>query len=337
MHLRLPAALALSLACLAAPAHALPYNELYVFGDSLSDAGNFYLASGGIAPASPPYSEGRFSNGPTYAERLAEQLGLDLSPSLAGGNDFAYGAARTDSNSYIPGGDVLSQVDSYLARGDAPGTDALFVVFAGANNLQDAIMAAAMDPLNALAIKDAQIANAIADLRAVLETLAAAGAEHIVVPNTPDLGLIPMVTSFGSPLLNGFATAVSAEFNQALAGVLAELSGPEIISFDTFTLTRAIVSQPGQYGFTNVTEPCYFEGDLDFMGGGTLCANPQDYFFWDTMHPTARVHTLFADGLFAAIPAAVPEPESLPLFGLGLLGLGLAHVAGRRSKRWASA
>ena len=38
------------------------FSELVVFGDSLSDTGNLYAASGGFPP-SPPYFDGNFSNG----------------------------------------------------------------------------------------------------------------------------------------------------------------------------------------------------------------------------------------------------------------------------------
>ena len=47
------------------------FSGIVVFGDSLSDTGNFFLASGG-AVAGPPYFEGRFSDGPVWVEVLAE-------------------------------------------------------------------------------------------------------------------------------------------------------------------------------------------------------------------------------------------------------------------------
>lgn len=48
----------------AAPATASPFGAIYAFGDSLSDTGNAYVASGRTIPQSPPYAPGRFSNGP---------------------------------------------------------------------------------------------------------------------------------------------------------------------------------------------------------------------------------------------------------------------------------
>jgi thermolabile hemolysin len=70
------AVLAASLACSAA--HAATYPAMYSFGDSLSDVGNAYIASGLIGtpvPISPPYAKGRFSNGPIWLDDLSAKLG----------------------------------------------------------------------------------------------------------------------------------------------------------------------------------------------------------------------------------------------------------------------
>src|SRR4051812_46436664 len=77
-----------------APANLL--GQLVVFGDSLSDVGNAYAGTQGAAPASPPYFNGRFSNGPVYVETLAEYLGAaPLAPAFVvpGGTDYAVGGS----------------------------------------------------------------------------------------------------------------------------------------------------------------------------------------------------------------------------------------------------
>jgi len=73
-----------------------PYSAMYAFGDSLTDTGNASLATLGMVPVSPPYADRSFTNGPVWAQDLAQSLGLPaLKPSLAGGTDFAYGGAET--------------------------------------------------------------------------------------------------------------------------------------------------------------------------------------------------------------------------------------------------
>src|SRR5262249_12459629 len=49
--------------------------NLVVFGDSLSDAGNAALATGGALPDPTLYYHGRFSNGPIWVDTLAKYLG----------------------------------------------------------------------------------------------------------------------------------------------------------------------------------------------------------------------------------------------------------------------
>ncbi|MGA8585092.1 MAG: hypothetical protein WB715_14880 [Roseiarcus sp.] len=44
---------------------ASAYTALFAFGDSLSDAGNAFIATGGATPPFP-YIGGHFSNGPTW-------------------------------------------------------------------------------------------------------------------------------------------------------------------------------------------------------------------------------------------------------------------------------
>src|SRR5271170_5974004 len=75
-------------------------DSIYAFGDSLSDAGNVFIGSGGTIPGFP-YFDGQFSNGPVWLETLAAGLGLaPLTPSLAGGTDYAYGAAETGNAAF---------------------------------------------------------------------------------------------------------------------------------------------------------------------------------------------------------------------------------------------
>ena len=82
------------------PAHA--YTTLFAFGDSLSDAGNTFIEDKGTSPLYP-YFDGHASNGPTWVEDLSVRLGLGtLKPSLAGGDDFAFGGAETGPTDINP-------------------------------------------------------------------------------------------------------------------------------------------------------------------------------------------------------------------------------------------
>ena len=80
-------------------ASALPFTNMVVFGDSLSDTGNILISTGGAIPTAP-YFNGRFSNGPVWIDTLTAGLGLPAGAvaSFAGGNNYAFGGARTGTD-----------------------------------------------------------------------------------------------------------------------------------------------------------------------------------------------------------------------------------------------
>src|ERR1041384_6306889 len=87
------AALTLMTGVVAAHADQTPFSRIFVFGDSLSDTGNFYALSGGFPPA--PYAGGRFSNGKLWVEYAAEALHMQI---LSGDNYAVAGATTGRDN-----------------------------------------------------------------------------------------------------------------------------------------------------------------------------------------------------------------------------------------------
>lgn len=70
------------------PFAAEAYQQMYVFGDSLSDGGNAYKIIGDAYPGTefpPPPNNQRNSNGLVAVEYLAQNLVLPLQPSTLGG------------------------------------------------------------------------------------------------------------------------------------------------------------------------------------------------------------------------------------------------------------
>ena len=84
-----------TLVCLVCPLDAVAgYSSLYIFGDSLSDAGNNAVVlapnvtptpiSGNSFIPTYPYASGRYTNDQVWAQTLASSLGLNANPSLLG-------------------------------------------------------------------------------------------------------------------------------------------------------------------------------------------------------------------------------------------------------------
>jgi phospholipase/lecithinase/hemolysin len=291
---------ALAVCAVGSTARANPRNEVYVIGDSLSDAGNLYRLTG-FFPPSPPYAQ-RLSNGPVWAEYFADQLGVSL-------DDRAYGGALTGVIDLpVPGGVTVpfSNYISYQYWGmlppNLPGVKdevdgllfdhpeglnphALYVVWAGANDF----FAALENPT----LLDSILAAAVENVAATICRLSAAGATHFAVANIPDIGLTP----FGKSLGEAGAAMVSLladQFNQALEGALAALPpdcAQTLVMLNAFQLLQEMISNPEAYGLVNVDTPCML------LGSGADCSQ---YLFFDTVHPTTYGHALFAERFRAA-------------------------------------
>lgn len=321
----------------AATAQAGPYSGLYVFGDSLSDVGNDFLLTGGRVPAPAFYTDGsevgRFTNGLNYADHLAAGLGLGLAASaVAGGTDYAYGAARIDKvGAGLPPTalNFAQQVGRYLAGGAAD-PSALYVLWIGANDMSDLIDAA----VQAIAAGNGAAVPALIGTRvgAVLNSIAGAvgglasiGAQHFLIPNLPDLSLTPAVRAVGNAAFSALVEGTSEAFNQSLAGVLGAntFAVLDIRSLDVFAAQTEITLDPAAFGFSNVSEACY-TGNVQGNGSPGVCNDPDQYMYWDSEHPSAALHARLGQ---LALEAALPEPGSG-----GLLLVGLMVVAGLRRR-----
>ena len=289
---------------------ASAYTALFAFGDSLSDAGNAFIATGGTIPPYP-YVDGHFSNGPTWVEDLSVDLGLGtLKPSLAGGTDFAIGGATTADL-----GTEVAAFQAYAAAaGSTPATlnGALFTLDIGANDILDALS----DPSTAAGVVEAAANTAAAEVA----TLNADGARTFLLYEVPQLGLTPEVEALGSTA-QALADTLAQLFNSTLLSALAPLEtgadSLKVFTLDSYDLLGNAIADPQRYGFSNVTQPC-----IDTPSCVTASPSLQDtYLFWDGLHPTEGGHMLVAELAYAA---AAPEPSTWAMMLIGFAGLGFA-------------
>jgi len=132
-------------------------------------------------------------------------------------------------------------------------------------------------------------------------------------------------------------------FNTQLDTMLDGLEGdPElnikIHRFDAFSLVKDVIGNPGEFGLSNVTDAAL---DLalftpPFAPPYPVVENPEDYLFWDYIHPTTVGHQIIGDAAFEALAGdatQVPEPSSMALVIIGIAGLLRCRYGGPFGKQ----
>jgi outer membrane lipase/esterase len=287
--------------------------SLVIFGDSLSDTGNQHAASGTLSV--PPYTELdalripgdpyarggiHFSNGRVWIEHVAAALGAggDARPALDSKGtaaNYAWSGARASG---LDDRDLSGQVSAYLADVNGSASDeTLYVLFLGGNDVRDALF------LGTLEGAAMHLGAALTDIGVNINALSAAGARRFLILNSPDVGLVPALAGFPANARPA-ATCLSLMFNLGnmapascaasflgLAGIAANLadSGAEVTLVDVFAFINGVAANKVVFGITNATEAC-----VEPLQPPYHCESPNDYLFWDGIHPTKVVHRLLA-------------------------------------------
>ena len=288
------------------------YSGITIFGDSLSDTGNIFLATGGTLPTAP-YFAGRFSDGAIWTDVLAGGLGFSAVPSLMGGQNYAFGGARTGSSDSPPG--LLAQTAGIWAPSVAGAADPnrLYVLVGGGNDMRDARTAFQTNSAIDQAGRQAAAELAAFQLTQSLGVLAANGAHTVLIGNLPDLGRTPEAVGLG---LVAASTDATNRFNALMPTVIAagEAMGLSMRFIDLAGVANSIfldasLNGGATYGITNVSTPC---GTFQYSIG-IACSTSA---FSDALHPSARAHQLMGEAALRVV--AVPEPESYALMAAGL-------------------
>ena len=328
---------------------------VYTFGDSLSDPGNLYNLTEETVPQTPPYAQ-RFSNGEVWVEYLAADLGLTPTPFTevnpldppSDGINFAIGGASTGgSNTGIadsPTG-VLSQIGIFQdLQALQPNSEAaLYVYLAGANDFAGGDAA---PPAT-------DIAEPIGNVETAVRTLFDLGAQNFLVSNLPDLAFTPLfLDSEFADDISSTVAAYNLALAQSLENLRGELPGINIAELDFETLFAEAITNPAQFGFTDVETPCLtnFSSPID-LDGFNVCGNPDETLFWDDFHPTTTAHDVFGQAALETVqsdlgsvvepvapnPAPAPSaPESVPepAATVGILAFGFSlGIGSLKSKR----
>lgn len=305
-------------------------NQITVFGDSLSDAGNVSIATFGVFPGPGyatrsvpgiPFAVGYYTNpqsgsGPAglWVDQLAGKMGVaDPVPVLSpfGGSNYAVGSAMTGGA--LPQ-DMQNQVLLFLTThlGSASASS-LYTFWGGADDV----------------FAGANPVTAADNIAGQIQSIASAGGKDFLWLNLPGLGAVPDLNSYlpgkiaADLASQAFDTEWMADVNHL------DSLGINVIGVDVNSLFDQILADPAMFGFTNVTTAC----------DATAGCDPNTFLYWDGKHPTTYADSLLAtlayDDAFGSSTAPVPEPSSVMLLGAAVLGLAVAGY--RRSMQGGSA
>ena len=323
--------------------------HLTFFGDSLTDMGVMSgLTSRNLIVTVPVPGAGygrSFSNGPVYAEVMAEMLSasgdLGASSGLAVGGAHAVGEmtfadyvdARVGAG--LPEGaiyradadpadlasvlDLQGQVARYLASGAAPGGAVAINI-----GLNDYAEFTPTSPETALAEGAALVGGVLRSTTEAALAAVGAGASQVILCDLPDFRFFPLSTTRPEAQL-ALGDQLLAGHNQGIAALAAGLgaAGVEAVVLDMNRISAEIAADPATYGFRPdlMSQPAL----LGTGGNPTLVAQPDGGYravfpanpavagvdpdqiaFWDLVHPSAALH-----GVWGAFSAESLRSETL--------------------------
>jgi phospholipase/lecithinase/hemolysin len=347
-----------SLFSLSAVANEIPtYNQIIIFGDSLSDDGNLYNTTLGFIPKSPPYYQGHFSNGPVWSDSVGSYFSDKNHVSTV---NYAVGGETVNFHNpfsgFLPYTFSNSLNSYYLHTAFQDRSHTLFIVWLGAN-----------DYLNGTNDPDQATTDVIATIQENIESLIRSGGKSFLVMNLPDLAVVPFTSANTTRAeLHTLTLLNNNKLRMAVEELRQEYPEINIQLFDVYSIYEDLANNLTAYNqkyhtqIKNMTDPCWEGGyytkaglqgmedeirrDLEaneqqkmakglagktkatqdfhalahyiatspdlresymvsksFAGGKTACEQPDDYAFWDHVHPTAPVHRIISSILIEKI------------------------------------
>ena len=335
----------------------MAYTGVYVFGDSLVDAGNalklaeWYgtLTLSDLPDGAPSegrgYFNGRFSDGYTFADLVSNKyigvatkpvfpyyyedpwIGVKISPfsSDPSGNNlnFAYGGAQIrQGDEVVP--DLDGQTDAFRAAVDGEAdSGALYLITIGGNDVRSLVPKGSAPASYADAL--AALQRAANEFNDEVQSLMDIGVVNIVVTGIPNVGMIPNYDINDDRQLLGDELARSqtaTQYSSMLDGMMQQ----------QIALLRA--ANPGAtityVSLTDATAESL--ASLEALYGRPIDSlQDQELLFVDEIHPNAQVHALLAGAIFDTMNKLTGN-NVLPLTVADFAGPGTIAVKGEVDK-----
>ncbi|XP_057810719.1 GDSL esterase/lipase 6 isoform X1 [Salvia miltiorrhiza] len=333
--------ISVNLFLLAAPAIGSTSPPIFIFGDSILDAGNnHYNPNCTVQADFPPYGStffrrptGRFTNGRTVADFISEFLRIPLQKPYmeimngseknfpANGINFASagsGVLPATNNFFgvTPIQVQVQQFQSLVAQnkiGKKGVKDSMIFIESGSNDIYNYFYP--LDPPTLT--PDAYVQSMVAQVGHLVDAVYNLGGRRVAVFGLGPVGCVPARSLLhGAPLgkCYGKMNKMVKNYNMGLQNLVNALprSHPGAVAvfgavYETIQIFRAY---PTRYGFVDVEKACCGNGKLGGevqcgKEGYKVCKNPNQYLFWDFFHPSERTYKLIAKALWAGGPTRI--------------------------------
>ncbi|KAK3431374.1 hypothetical protein EUGRSUZ_E03249 [Eucalyptus grandis] len=314
----------------------------FIYGDSLCDSGNNNDLVTDAKANYPPYgvdfpegATGRFTNGRTFADFIAELLGFDEyippfatangSDILRGVNYASGGAGIRDETGQQLGGRISlnHQLQNHLITilriREMLGADAetylnkcAYTIWMGSNDYLNNYLMPDIYPTSTLYTPEEYADVLIEQYEQQLKTLYSYGARRLAIFGLSEIGCAPAeVAEYGT---NGSLCVDEIDdlvlpFNDRLKPLIKELNsnltGAEFVYVNTYGVTTNAV--PGA-SLTSPTCCKVKKDDGQCIPFSTPCLNRTLYSYYDGFHPTETVHLEVAEIGYAALLSSDASP-----------------------------
>ncbi|XP_047323025.1 GDSL esterase/lipase At1g71691 [Impatiens glandulifera] len=310
---------------------------MFIFGDSLIDNGNNNnlpsLAKANYYPYGIDFQAGptgRFSNGYTMVDQIAELLGLPLIPSytesspeqMLHGVNYASAAAgilditgrnfvgRIPFNQQISNFEnTLDQITGRLGAADVAQSlsRCIFFVGMGSNDYLNNYLMPNYDTRNQY--NPQQYADLLVQQYSQqLTRLYSLGARKIVLAGLGLMGCIPSILAQSdvgkcSEDVNQLVLPFNYNVKLMINNLSGNLPDSHFTYIDVHTMFQDILANPRSYGFSVIDKGCCGigrnRGQITCLPLQMPCMNRREYVFWDAFHPTEAVNVIMGEKAFS--------------------------------------
>ncbi|XWS15355.1 hypothetical protein CRYUN_Cryun35bG0089600 [Craigia yunnanensis] len=323
----------------------------FIFGDSLVDNGNnngmLTLSRANYRPYGidfPQGTTGRFTNGRTYVDALAQLMGFQRyispysrarGPELLRGVNYASGAAgiRDETGDNLGAHTSLNgQVANFantvlemrrLFRGDTTALSSylskcIFYCGLGSNDYLNNYFMPTFYSTSSDFTTKAYAASLIQDYTRQLTQLHSLGARKVIVTAVGPIGCIPYQLARyqgNSSRCNENINKAILLFNTELRKLVdrfnaGQLQGAKFVYLDSYKSSNELYQNGTANGFEVIDKGCCGvgrnNGQITCLPLQQPCNDRRKYLFWDAFHPTELANVLFAQASYGSSSYTYP-------------------------------